>query len=330
MLKQIIKTLLGEKNVSRIRRVKSSINAAKTTWQNFNTNTRNESQQKILSCLMSVHMLEKAMVMNNTKYLNAVNYDNLLENIANIIESGRNPEIFETAGSIAIIKSALNSLPEHEYEKLKLADIIAKYNVHENFSGGVKTLSREQIFMYNNFDFHGFVSSRHSIRKFKNKIIERKIIQSIINDAKFYPSACNRQPCKIYYSCNEQSIARIIKAIPDTFVTKEVHDAFIVTCDRNLLYSSELNDQEFVDSGIFLAFLVLSIHAHGLGSCIFQFLQADRRQAKIKREFNIKDNEVITAFIGFGEVEDENVIACAQRRPNDSIMIDIDNSPRKI
>ena len=159
--------------------------------------------------------------------------------------------------------------------------------------------------------------ARHSVRRFKNSIISREIINEIINDAKYYPSACNRQPCKVYYSMNPEITAEILRKC-DGFVTDsgDIHNCFIVTCDRSLLHRAELNDQELLNSGIFLGYLVMSIHAHGLGSCLFQFLQADRRQESIKREFGIKSSEIIAAFVGFGELDDEVITACAQRRTN--------------
>ena len=58
---------------------------------------------------------------------------------------------------------------------------------------------------------------------------------------------------------------------------------------------------------------------------MFQFLQVDRRQERIKREFGIKDNEIIAGFVGIGELEDEVKIACAQRRPVETVAINLDS-----
>ena len=313
-----MKKLVGAKNVERIRRVKSAINAAKNDWYKTKPTNQTEREQKIYFVLMSVHMLEKALVMNNTKYLDAVNYDNLIQNIADLIDSGVSADSFETAGSAAIIKSALNSLSGHEDSKNKLDSLIAKYNIPENlFKGGCERFTKSEILKYTPQNWREFVRARHSVRRFKDSIISREIINEIINDAKYYPSACNRQPCRVYYSTNPEITAKILRNC-DGFVSGAggVHNCFIVTCDRSLLNQAELNDQELLNSGIFLGYLVMSIHAHGLGSCLFQFLQVNRRQELIKREFGIKSSEIIAAFVGFGELEDEIITACAQRRPN--------------
>ncbi|MBQ7576897.1 MAG: nitroreductase family protein [Synergistaceae bacterium] len=317
-----MKKLVGAKNVMRVRRLKSALSAAKDEWNKSAGTLKTGRGEKILSVLMSVHMLEKGLVMGNTKYLNAINYSALIQNIAELIESGISANNFETAGSIAIIKSALNAISGHESEKSELDSLIAKYNIPQNiFKGGCERFAKSEIFKYTPQNWREFVRTRHSIRKFKDSIISSEIINSIIDDAKYYPSACNRQPCKVYYSSNPEITAKILRNC-DGFVTGAgcVHNCFIVTCDRALFYSAELNDQELLNAGIFLGYLVMSIHAHGLGSCLFQFLQINNRQELIKREFGIKPGEIIAAFIGFGELDEEVITACAQRRPLDSII----------
>lgn len=325
MIKQLIKSLLGEKNTKKIRRLKTSLKAAKVAWQNFGHTHQTDRDKLIYSCLMSVHMLEKALAIENEKYLDSVKYDSLISDIARLVETGTPPGDFTVAGSVAIIKSALDTLHGHEEDKSQLESLIRKHNIPANFKGGIETIQASEIFSHVNFDFHGFVSSRHSVRKFKDKIIPREKIYDIVRDALFCPSACNRQPFKVYFSENEKTIAQIIKAVPDQFVVKGIHDCLIVTCDKSLLNPSELGDQEYINAGIFLGYLVMSIHAHGLGSCLFQFLQVDRRQERIKRAFEIKDNEIIAGFVGIGELEDEVKIACAQRRPVETVAINLDS-----
>ena len=317
MIKRIIKTLLGRKNISRIR---ASVSAWKSAGITYTSN-----QDKTVSVLMSVHMLEKALVMGNAKYLNAVKYHNIIENISQLIESGASPEEFNIAGSIAIIKYALGTLSGHDDEKRELESLIRKYNITDKFRGGIERIPASEIFSHSNFDFHAFVSSRHSVRRFKDKIVSREVIYDIIRDAEYYPSACNRQPCKVYFTENPETISRIKKNF-DGFVSPCVHDCLIVTCDKSLLLPHERNDQEYINGGIFLAYLVMSIHAHGLASCLFQFLQiASERQNQIRREFGIPESEVISAFLGIGEPEDEVICACAQRRPVEEVAVCLDD-----
>ncbi len=325
MIKKFIKSVIGDKNAQRLRRVQQAFRAARNSWDISAGNTHNEIDRLIFTNLMAVHSLEKNMVVNNGKAPDKYNFNTLIENTSRIIQAGISPEDFSVCESAAVIKSALNSLTGHDDDKAQLEALITKYNIPQNYRGGIERLSRSEIFAHNNFDFHGFVSSRHSIRKFTDKIIPREIIYDIVRDAQFYPSICNRQPCKVYFSDSETGAAKLAATIPDQFIAKgRIHDALIVTCDRALLSPAELNDQEYLNAGIFLGYLVMSIHAHGLGSCLCQYLQVNSKQYKLKREFGIKASEIILCFVGIGELEDEVLCACAQRRPVETVAIKFD------
>lgn len=324
MIKSLIKSIIGQKNTIFIKRVKYLVRNSRAVWRNSASLFSQNSEQDLLSLLMSVHTIEKCMCVRNSEALNALNYNSMIDNLENCIKSGIPTDSFEISGSAAVIRAALNSQTGHDEAKCKFQDVIAKYDIPENFSGGCEKLSRSEIFAHNDFDWGEFVRTRHSIRSFKDTIISREKIYDIIRDTEYCPSACNRQPCKVYFSENPATIAKIIKCVPDQFVAKGVHDCFIVTCDRNLLFNMEFNDQEFVNTGIFLGYLVLSIHSHGLGSCLFQFLQVDSRQDRIRKLFGISSSEVVVAFVGFGELDDENYIACAARKSVESVAVNLE------
>ena len=324
MIKQLIKSVLGAKNIARINRVRQAVYAAKTSWRNTSPAVNNQLDQLEVRLLVSVHMLEKALAVENMNYLNAIKYSQLIDNLNELLRFGMSPENFTIRECASVIKSALSHLSGHDEDKKAIDDFIAWNDVAADFRGGVERISSSEIFAGTKFDFGSFVRSRHSIRKFTDKIISREVIYDIVRDAEYYPSACNRQPCKVYFSENPDTVRRILTAHSDKFFSlANVHDCLIVTCDRALLSPAEKNDQELINGGIFLGYLVMSIHAHGLGSCLFQYLQVNSSQEKIRKEFGISSTEAIVAFVAIGELEDEVLCACSQRRPVEEVAIEI-------
>jgi|GEM_PF-1605652 len=321
MIKKLIKSLLGEKNTNRLRRIKfslrSAIDSAICAWHNFDSADDSDftKDQLNVAQLINIHGLEKAMVIGHEKYLSAVKYDKLIGNISRLLQMGVPPDDFTIAESAAVIRSALNTVSGHEEEKSQLESLISQHNIPMNLRGGVEVIPSAEILSHTNFDFHGFVSSRHSVRKFRDKIIPREVIYDIVRDALYCPSACNRQPFKVYFSEDREKIAQIIKLGADGFIADGIHDCVIITCDKALQSPGEIDDQEYVNGGIFLGYLVMSAHAHGLGSCLFQCLRSSvTKQDKIRRAFGINDSEAIVCCMGIGELEDDVVCACAQRR----------------
>ena len=323
-IKTFIKLAIGKKNTARIQRVRQAIGAARAAWHNTATKEQSTPAKSALWCLRQVHQIEKALAVEKTNYLGTVNYSRLLEELSGLIDGGMSPQDFTVRECAAVMRSALGQVGGHEQEKAEFKAFISKHNIPLDCKGGAERISITEIFAHNNFDYHAFVSSQHSIRKFKDKIISREVIYDIVRDALYCPSACNRQPFKVYFSENPDTVKRIIAALSDGFFRENIHDALIVTCDRALLNASELNDQEYINGGIFLGYLVQSIHAHGLGSCLFQFLQVNKKQDSIRSSFGISNSEVISAFVGIGEPEDEVVCACAQRRPVETVAVSLD------
>lgn len=322
-IKQLVKSVIGEKNTARLNRIRQTIGAARAVWRNTGTAFQSNMDTTAVWCLMQVHQIEKAMAVGSTRYLETVKYSYLLSKLEELLRLGMSPENFTIKDSVAIMRSVLSQVSGRDEDKKALEDFIAWHDIAMDFRGGVEKIPSSEIFAHNDFDFGAFVRARHSVRRFKDKIVSREVIHEIVRDALYCPSICNRQPFRVYFSEKPETIKRI-KANTDGFVSPYVHDALIVTCDRSLLLPHEMNDQEYLNGGIFLAYLVMSIHAHGLGSCLFQFLQVNNRQDKIRREFGISPSEVISAFVGIGEPEDEVLCACAQRRPVEEVTVCLD------
>ena len=321
MIKKAVKFVLGEANVNRIRRVKQAVNAARATWHNTAGTLQAQPEKESVWCLMQVHQIEKALAVGRTSYVDAVKYTPIIQKLRGLTASGISPEDFTIKECSAVIHEALSQLTGHEEDKAEFGRFVRENDISLDFRGGIEIIPGSEILSHNDFDFGAFVRSRHSVRCFKDSIISREVIYDIVRDAMYCPSACNRQPFRVYFSENPDTVKRIIKVGCEPFVAPGMYDCLIVTCDRALLTPHELNDQEYINGGIFLGYLVLSIHAHGLGSCLFQFLQVNARQGNIRREFGMKDSEVISAFVGIGELEDEVLCACAQRRPVESVAI---------
>ena len=216
MIKQAIKSVLGEKNVARIQRVRQAIGAARAMWHNTGRAAMSQSDRTATLCLMQVHQIEKAMVVGKTSYTDTVKYSQLIDKLSELIDGGMSPQDFTVRECAAVIHSALGQVAGHDEDKAVFAAFLEQYGVPLDFRGGVERIPRAEIFAHNDFDYHAFVSSRHSVRRFKDKIIPREAINDIVRDALYCPSICNRQPFKVYFSENPDTVKRIIKAGEDT------------------------------------------------------------------------------------------------------------------
>ncbi|WP_022767903.1 nitroreductase family protein [Butyrivibrio sp. NC2007] len=163
-----------------------------------------------------------------------------------------------------------------------------------------------------------FLQSRRSVRDFKDTIIEDSLIEEITHLAMKAPSACNRQPAKVYYAkSNAKEIAKYIpgnKGFED-----KIHNWVVITARRDLFGRTETL-QYYVNGGIFVDHFILALHAFGLGGVVFQMPITNKGTDKIRELLAIPKNEAIIAAVGFGIPNDTVKCLCASRRPIDEVL----------
>lgn len=101
-------------------------------------------------------------------------------------------------------------------------------------------------------NFSEFSNSRHSIRSFKQELIEIDIIEQVINLATNAPSVCNRQSSKVYLINEKIKVDTVLK-IQGGFngFSEKIPQVLILTSNRNCFYDIGERNQMYVDGGIF-------------------------------------------------------------------------------
>lgn len=165
--------------------------------------------------------------------------------------------------------------------------------------------------------YEEIVKSRHSIRKFEPKLVDEKDLQEIIRIAAICPSACNRQPCKVYYTNDPESIRKLF---PDKGVTKDVFNLLFITVNKSFYNVKELF-QPWIDGGIFVESLIMAIHARGYGTCPFQYVKSNPNYQELKDRLGIPSNEDVVCCVGMGYLKDTYNIIETHRKDVSEIMV---------
>jgi nitroreductase len=218
----------------------------------------------------------------------------------------------------------------HKKENFKIEDyfnytdyeLIKLYS--ENSRGGTVEILRSEYFSKTKNSFIEFVKSRHSIRYFSDKLVEINNIKHIVEVANFCPSACNRQPCKVY-SVNDKSmvdkILRIQQGIDST--SEFIYQLLVVTSNRNYFFTSGERNQIFVDGGIFLESLLLSLHAESIAACPLHWSLNYSHDQKIKKLIGLSGGEKVIALIAFGHLKDDLKVPASYRKQANEIFVEV-------
>lgn len=266
-----------------------------------------EAAQARNSLLLNAHFVEKEMVVNQSDFPS----DKFMENVSK---------------SSAIL---LDKYPNYdEFALLTGCRLLTKYDTQFQFPTTCR-FSSEQKAKSESIEVGRklktpklkkspkgikLIEERASYRLFEEKVLPEKEILDIIKTAMTAPSACNRQPCKIVYALTPEENNVLRNIVPDMFVRTKIYNFFAIICDKSFFNKGE-EMQCYVNGGILLQNLLLSIHAHGYGATAFQTPIFAGVNEKNKEALNLKPSEFILATVGYGIPKKGTLVAAAQKRP---------------
>lgn len=275
-----------------------------------------------VNLLLLAHALEKGMGLPHPRsHFGFEKAGNLLELLEKYQADGRDTNRYAYIESLSILKTYLEFTDNDCEEYYKRCIGLCNQCSNLNAAGIVKVKEFEDL--YKEFDLDQakkFITTRHSFRDYIRKPVESAIVQQVIEMAAHAPSACNRQPSKVYFSNNPEMVHKIDALIPGNKGFEDViPNWFIVTTDRNMFGTSE-PFQWYVNGGIYLAYLTEALYAFGLGSCIFQIPPIHINVSELRKLASIPNNEAIIAAVGFGYPKSPNKYLAATRRPMSEVL----------
>jgi len=188
------------------------------------------------------------------------------------------------------------------------------------FSVGIHVFEKTDFLSKNG---NALLISRHSVRETSDAEIAPAILFSAFSAAAKAPSACDRQPCRIIYSLSNSGNQKIKNYVPDRPTIQKMKYALLVVCDRGLFSDAE-DLQDYVNGGIFVYSLSLSLLSAGLVNCIFQCPLPTNASSAMRKDLGIREQENAIAFIGFGYPSDSIVVFNSPRLPIEDISRKID------
>lgn len=108
---------------------------------------------------------------------------------------------------------------------------------------------------------------RHSLRYFSDKPLKVEDIYRAVSLAQTAPSACNRQPIRVYAVTNMDKIAEIMQLHGGIRSFGKPTCIFIITSDLVLYHGEYERNTAYVDGGIFTMNLLYALDSVNIASC---------------------------------------------------------------
>ena len=115
-------------------------------------------------------------------------------------------------------------------------------------------------------DFTTLTWKRYSVRSFKDEPVTEAQIEEILEVARNAPTACNKQPQRIYVVFSGQGREKIKRASECHFNAPLF---FVVCYNKNESWKRACDGRDYgmADCSIIMTQMMLKIHEMGLGSC---------------------------------------------------------------
>ena len=275
--------------------------------------------------VQTAHRIEKGLTIRNPRRL--WGWDKVAH-LAALLEkelSKPNPDRFALETGTSVLKAYLEakkSTGDRE-ETERAAKLLENYpKVREcletvTAEGGAKRLTAQEVAIPDGLEWaRKFFSTRHSIRDFSDRPVPRETLLQAVQLALMCPSACNRQPFKVYVlegkRREEGGYENIYHA--DKYL--------VVTGEINAFSPDEYGDW-IVSATIFATYLVLALHALGIGSCMKkkELHFASKYNDFLRETCHIPRNEKIVLEIAAGHFKDEFSVACSNRKRAEDVVV---------
>jgi len=159
------------------------------------------------------------------------------------------------------------------------------------------------------------IKDRRSIRKYKDEVVDRGLMEEIIEVTRYAPSWTNSQTPRFTLVDNPKIISQFASDGVKGFVynvdtLKYAKGVAVLSfvegksgrADKYNIETSENPGRwEFFDAGIACQTFCLTAHAKGVGTCIFGIID----EVKIAELINLPEGETVAALIVYGYPDQE-------------------------
>ena len=155
-------------------------------------------------------------------------------------------------------------------------------------------------------EFEKCLTSRRSIRKYKDKEISKETILKLIKSANLAPSWKNSQVSRFYTALSKNAKKEVFDSLPTFNQNNTINaSAYIIStvvdkisgCNKDGSFSQPIKDgYQYFDNGLQVENLCLEANNLGLGTLIMGLFDEE----KIRKYFSIPENEKIVAVISVG------------------------------
>ena len=213
------------------------------------------------------------------------------------------------------------NLKERKVQDAALAEAVSR--LRNRFSdvsipsgeSGAQVLCRADVERDARGDFEALVHSRHSVRTYDPGPVDDTVIHRAVTMALRCPSACNRQPAKVY-DLRSPAVRLKVLAVQNnaTGWRNDPDRLLLVTADTRLYRGGRERTAAYIDGSLFAMTLVYALHSLGLGTCCLNLNLTTASTRDLRMAIGASEAEVPIVLVAAGLMKEKFVVPVSARR----------------
>lgn len=176
----------------------------------------------------------------------------------------------------------------------------------------------------NIYKFDELVSIRRSVRSFTSMEVPREIIKHAVGLAQLSPSACNRQPCRIYLITEEIKKNELLALQNGNKGFGHLIPALaVITSDSSAFFDASERHEPYVDGGLFSMTLMYALSAQGLATCCLNWCVSPSNDIALRNILPLVDSEVVIMLMAIGYPEPDVLVPRSARKSTENVLLEM-------
>jgi nitroreductase len=194
--------------------------------------------------------------------------------------------------------------------------------------GGVLATEARTLWQGRLDDPEAFFESRHSVRDFADRAVDRRAVERALAMAMRSPSVCNRQAWHVYLADQRSTIDRLLAHQDgNAGFGQQVPCLLVVAADLRAFDTLGERFQHWIDGGMFAMSVVLALHAIGLGTCCLNWSRGPGDDLSLRRAMPLHPSHTVITLIAVGHPSDALKVCYSARMHPRDILTCLDPSP---
>lgn len=271
--------------------------------------------------MLHVHQLEKGMSFTDAREFGGEKAYNLARMLVEYNTLYANDEYTSLAYNVLYKYLKYENSTKEQDVRGKIESLLKEVKLeYNNNIGGVKIVSKPVEF--NTKVIEDFYYSRHSVREFSDKLLEKNDILAAMNIAISTPSSCNRQASRVHVISDKEQIRKIVdNQLGDQGWCNNATTLFIITVNRAFFTIERERYQALVDGGMFAINFAMGLHLNNIATCFKMYVRDSEKEYNFKKLANIPNYEQPIVLLLAGYYKDSPIKSPKSERFSPSTQI---------